>query len=333
MKWSLPIALLLAGTLTLSANESLESDYRLNGTLMHGVVDRARQSLQEFSAVIYDGRDEIAYGVVVSDDGYVITKWSEVKNAKELKVRIDGERYEQVALISGDAQWDICLLKIETTGLKPVIFAESSNVEQGTWVITNGATSRSDRRPMIGIISAPTREIPAEGGAVLGIEIIEEKGALIAGNVPEVSGAFKAGIRKDDKILKLNDKAIKKREELVEFMKERKVGEKIDVTYERKGKQEKVVVELLGRADTFGAEASRNDQMSGEVSKRRSGFPRVLQHDVQGSNRTVGGPLVDLDGKCLGMNIARANRAESFAIPMEEMREVSQRMIDQARKK
>jgi serine protease Do len=333
MKWSLPIALLLAGTLTLPANESLESEYRLNGTLMHGVVDRARQSLQEFSAVIYDGRDEISYGVVVSDDGYVITKWSEVKNAKELKVRIDGERYEQVALISGDAQWDICLLKIEAAGLKPVIFAESSNVEQGTWVIANGATSRSDRRPMIGIISAPSREIPAEGGAVLGIEIIEEKGALIAGNVPEVSGAFKAGIRKDDKILKLNDKAIKKREELVEFMKERKVGEKIDVTYERKGKQEKVVVELFGRADTFGSEATRNDQMSGEVSKRRSGFPRVLQHDVQGSNRTVGGPLVDLDGKCLGMNIARANRAESFAIPMEEMREVSQRMIDQARKK
>lgn len=333
MKWSLPIALLLAGTLTLPANESLESEYRLNGTLMHGVVDRARQSLQEFSAVIYDDRDEIAYGVVVSDDGYVITKWSEVKNAKELKVRIDGERYEQVALISGDAQWDICLLKIEAAGLKPVIFAESSNVEQGTWVIANGATSRSDRRPMIGIISAPSREIPAEGGAVLGIEIIEEKGALIAGNVPEVSGAFKAGIRKDDKILKLNDKAIKKREELVEFMKERKVGEKIDVTYERKGKQEKVVVELFGRADTFGSEATRNDQMSGEVSKRRSGFPRVLQHDVQGSNRTVGGPLVDLDGKCLGMNIARANRAESFAIPMEEMREVSQRMIDQARKK
>jgi serine protease Do len=73
--------------------------------------------------------------------------------------------------------------------------------------------------------------------------------------------------------------------------------------------------------------------MSGDVSKRRSGFPRVLQHDVQGTSKTVGGPLVDLDGKCIGMNIARANRAESFAIPIEELREISQRLLEEARKK
>jgi serine protease Do len=59
----------------------------------------------------------------------------------------------------------------------------------------------------------------------------------------------------------------------------------------------------------------------------------VLQHDVQGTSKTVGGPLVDLDGKCIGMNIARANRAESFAIPIEELREISQRLLEEARKK
>jgi S1-C subfamily serine protease len=206
-------------------------------------------------------------------------------------------------------------------------------VLEGTWVVANGATSRSERRPMIGIISAPSREIEAEGGAVLGIEIIEVKGSIIAGEIPEISGGYKAGIRKDDKILQFNDKKITKTEDIRDFMKERKVGEKIEVTYERDGKTTKVEVELKGRADTFGIEETRNDQMSGEFSRRRSGFPRVLQHDVAGSNRTVGGPLVLLDGKCIGMNIARANRAESFAIPMEEMREVSQRLIEQARAK
>jgi hypothetical protein len=33
------------------------------------------------------------------------------------------------------------------------------------------------------------------------------------------------------------------------------------------------------------------------------------------------------------MNIARANRAESFAIPVEELREISQRLLEEARKK
>jgi serine protease Do len=43
-----------------------------------------------------------------------------------------------------------------------------------------------------------------------------------------------------------------------------------------------------------------------------------------------GGPLLDLDGKCVGMNIARANRAESFAIPVEEVKEIAARLMKQA---
>lgn len=333
MKWNIPIALLMAGAFTASAYETLETEYRLNGELMHGVVDRARQSLQEFSAVVYDGRKEIAYGVVVAEDGYIVSKWSELKNAKELKVRIDEDLYEAVEVVGQDDVWDMCLIKVKATGLKPVLYAENGRVEEGTWVVANGATSRSDRRPMIGIISAPTREIEAEGGAVLGIAILEEKGLLKAGEVPEISGAHAAGIRKGDKILMFNDQKITKMDQLMEFMKERKVGEKIEVTYERDGKKNKVAVELKGRADTFGIEESRNDMMSGQFSRRRSGFPRVLQHDIVGSSRTVGGPLLLLTGKCVGMNIARANRAESFAIPMEELREVSQRMMEKARSK
>jgi serine protease Do len=45
---------------------------------------------------------------------------------------------------------------------------------------------------------------------------------------------------------------------------------------------------------------------------------------------TIGGPLLDLDGRCIGMNIARANRAESFAIPVEELRDVISRLLNQA---
>jgi serine protease Do len=70
--------------------------------------------------------------------------------------------------------------------------------------------------------------------------------------------------------------------------------------------------------------------MSGEFSPRRSGFPRVMQHDILGSKSVVGGPLLDLDGLCIGMNIARANRAESFAIPVEDLHELSGRLLKQA---
>ena len=75
---------------------------------------------------------------------------------------------------------------------------------------------------------------------------------------------------------------------------------------------------------------NRNDMMSGDVSERRSDFPRVIQHSILGSSKIVGGPLLDLDGRCLGMYIARANRAESFAIPLEELKEIAERLMKEA---
>jgi S1-C subfamily serine protease len=297
---------------------------------MHGMLESSKQSLLEFSAVVYDGRDEIAYGVVVEENGYVVTKASEVGEAKHLKLRIGGTQYDSVQIVATDPAWDVCLLKVDAAGLKVARFAENSQIEQGTWVITNGATTRSERRPLLGIISANSREIRAEGGAVLGIEIKDEKSGLVIGDVPENSGAYRAGLRKGDKILKIADQKISKRADVPEVMKDRRVGEKISVVYLRNGKESTVEVELMGRADTFGAEQSRNDAMSGDYSKRRSGFPRVLQHDVQGNRQTIGGPLLDLDGRCIGMNIARANRAESFAIPVEELRDVISRLLSQS---
>lgn len=322
---------LIAGSGSMASGfETLETEYRTNGALMHGLLERSKQALLEFSAVVYDGREELAYGLVVAENGYVITKASEVSEAKSLKLRIGSTQFDSVEIVATDAAWDVCLLKTEATGLKVANFADNSQVEQGSWVIANGATTRTERRPQLGIISANAREIRAEGGAVLGIEIKDDKGGLLIGEIPEMSGAYRAGLRKGDKILKIADQKITKREDVPEIMKDRRVGEKIAVLYERKGKEATVEVELMGRADTFGAEQTRNDTMSGDYSKRRSGFPRVLQHDVQGNRRTTGGPLLDLDGRCIGMNIARANRAESFAIPVEELRDVISRLLNQA---
>ena len=95
----------------------------------------------------------------------------------------------------------------------------------------------------------------------------------------------------------------------------------IPLTYRRKDVEKTVDVKLEPGPVT------RNDQMSGAYSDRRSGFPRVMQHDIIGDKSVVGGPLLDLDGKCVGMNIARANRAESFAIPVEDLKELAAKLM------
>jgi serine protease Do len=57
--------------------------------------------------------------------------------------------------------------------------------------------------------------------------------------------------------------------------------------------------------------------LTGMVNRRSGNFPSVYQHDTVLPIECCGGPLVDLDGRVIGINIARAGRTESYAIPAD----------------
>jgi hypothetical protein len=61
------------------------------------------------------------------------------------------------------------------------------------------------------------------------------------------------------------------------------------------------------------------ETMGTKLNNRRGGFPFILQHDSGLRPEVCGGPLVDIDGKVVGINIARAGRTETFAIPAEDI--------------
>lgn len=316
--------------LSAAGQQSLDSAYRTTGTAVVAAFEPQRLVLQTSSAVILDGRKEIAYGVVISANGHVLTKASEVLDAKALAVTVDQMHYREVKLLTVDPTWDVALLKIEASGLVPVVFAPASEVPQGTWVAANGATTRTARRLLAGIVSAKIREIPAAGGAALGVVLNGKSKVLEVDAVNEKSGAKEAGLQKGDVILSIEGKKVKKIEDIAEVLKDRKAGSTVKMIYRRAGEEIMVDVRLAARGEMFTEQMNRNDQMSGEFSLRRSGFPRVMQHDILGSKSVVGGPLLDLDGRCIGMNIARANRAESFAIPVEDLKEIAGRLMKQA---
>lgn len=316
--------------LSAQAQQSLDSAYRTTGTAVVAAFEAQRQVLQTSSAVMLDGRKEIGYGVVISADGHILSKASEVIDAKALAVTVDQTQYREVKLLAVDPSWDVALLKIEAGGLVPVVYAPTSEVPQGTWVVANGATTRTARRLLAGIVSAKIREIPASGGAALGVVLNGKSKLLEVDAVNEKSGAKEAGLQKGDVIVAIEGKKLKKIEDIAEILKDRKAGSTVKMTYRRKGEETTVDVRLAARGEMFTDQMNRNDQMSGEYSPRRSGFPRVMQHDILGSKSVVGGPLLDLDGRCIGMNIARANRAESFAIPVEDLKELAGRLMKQA---
>jgi serine protease Do len=311
----------------LAGQQSLESEYRTTGPAVTAAFEPQRAVLQTSSAVILDGRKEGNYGVVVSSEGHILTKASELDGVQQLSVTVDRTNYKDVKILATDPEWDVALLKVDATGLVPVVYAPTSAVPQGSWVVVNGATSRTNRRALAGIISAKIREIPAAGGPALGVVLNSKSKLIEIASVTDGGGAQEAGLQKGDVIVAIEGKKISKIEDIAEALKDRKAGTKVKVVCRRSGKEFTFEVRLAAKAEMFNETGNRNDMMSGDYSIRRSGFPRVIQHDIMGSSRVTGGPVLDLEGRCIGMNIARANRAESFAIPVEDLKEIAERMM------
>ena len=61
------------------------------------------------------------------------------------------------------------------------------------------------------------------------------------------------------------------------------------------------------------------DGRTGRVSQRRSGFAAVLQHDIAIEPEACGGPLVDIEGHIVAINIARRARESTLAIPIGDV--------------
>lgn len=309
---------------------SLETTYRTTGDAVVAAFAPQQQAIQKSSAVILQGRKEIAYGVIVAADGYILTKASEVEAAENLEVRVDRELFKDVKVVATDPVWDVALLKVDAEELVPLPYAPDSKLDHGTWVVVNGVTSRSRRRVLAGVISANAREIPASGGAALGVQLAETEGLLEIKEVGKESGAEAAGLKAGDVITAVEGKEVNEIGALSKILGKKKAGEKVKLTVSRDGKKFDLEVTLSAKGEIF-ENISRNDQMSGDYSKRRSGFPRIIQHDILAAASTMGGPVVDLKGRLVGMNIARANRCETFAIPVEELKEIAEGMVSKAR--
>ena len=315
--------------LALMATPSLPSDEMTNGSQMRGLFSAQREVLQQSSAVLYDGWMSFNYGIVVRDDGYVLVKASELLGRKDLIVRIGEEKFTEARVVAQNPRWDVALIKVEAQGLKPIQWAKPRVLEQGTMVVANGASSRKLRRLNWGVVSAKERKVPGLVPAVLGVIFESKKNSLLIAGVNPSAGAHEAGVLEGDVVLSVAGESVDNRSDLIEILRDYQAGESVTLKLQRGEASVDVRVELMSRDVVYEASESRNDAMSGAYSKRRDGFPLVMQTDIPFNERTIGGPLLGMDGRCVGMNIARANRAESFAIPVGKLLEILADLYDE----
>ena len=77
-------------------------------------------------------------GFVITQDGYIVTNHHVVASASSVKVTMyDGKEYS-AALVGSDSDYDVAVLKVETTGLQPVTLGNSADVNVGDTVLAIG---------------------------------------------------------------------------------------------------------------------------------------------------------------------------------------------------
>ena len=98
-------------------------------------------------------------GVIISEDGYVVTNNHVVDGASKLKVKLNDGRTFEAKLIGKDSATDLALLKIEAADLPTVPFGSSDALRLGEWVLAIGSPFDLQSTITAGIVSAKARNL------------------------------------------------------------------------------------------------------------------------------------------------------------------------------
>ena len=98
-------------------------------------------------------------GVIISKDGYIITNMHVINEAEEVEVVLNDKRTFNAKILGSDPNSDLALLKIESTELEFLKFANSNNLKIGQWVLAVGNPFNLNSTVTAGIVSAKSREI------------------------------------------------------------------------------------------------------------------------------------------------------------------------------
>lgn len=98
-------------------------------------------------------------GVIISEDGYIVTNNHVVADADDLEVTLHDNRTYKAVVVGTDPTTDLALIRIKEKGLVPVPFANSDAVKVGEWVLAVGNPFSLNSTVTAGIVSAKGRNI------------------------------------------------------------------------------------------------------------------------------------------------------------------------------
>lgn len=166
-----------------SASSSLETDFTVAAELsVHAVVNIKTKrpiATQQFGGFPNDPffeyffgpqqrsqrtreqpmQEGLGSGVIISQDGFIVTNNHVVDGAAEISVTLNDKRTFNAKLIGTDPNTDIALIKIEAEKLPIIVFGNSDALKVGEWVLAVGNPFNLTSTVTAGIVSAKARNI------------------------------------------------------------------------------------------------------------------------------------------------------------------------------
>jgi len=182
----------------------------------------------------------------------------------------------------------------------------------------------------VGIVSVPTRKI-LHARAFIGVQLDQRSSVPRIERIMPGLGAEKAGLKAGDIIVAVNDEAIKEGETLPVRLRPFREGQTVKLRVKRDDDEFDASIEMMApeRGGDWFDRSDRMNQMGSLVSRRAEGFELAIQHDTVLEAWQCGGPLLNLDGKAIGLNIARAGRVASYALSADVAKRSIERLKTQ----
>jgi serine protease Do len=156
-------------TYTLSLGQLSESLQDLSSKISPSVVQifgtgfGLENNDEHAGAGVFSKQRKAGSGVIVSDDGYIITNAHVVESARSIRVKVNGGNGQtslfEAKLAGVDRLLDLALLRIDANGLTPLPFGDSLTLRQGELVLAFGSPLGMDNSVSMGVVSAVARQL------------------------------------------------------------------------------------------------------------------------------------------------------------------------------
>lgn len=237
-------------------------------------------------ALMKSGRRRLGFGIVVSKDGKILTRRSSIRLG--MSIEVGDTIHKDFTTIGILKEADLAVVKVDADDLQVAEFSDAVPVK-GEWLFT---PTLDKTIALLGTMSESIhQQEPAR--PLLGVMVLDKKTGTDS-KVPVVdsiipnSAAARSGIRRGDLIKAISGKSTESREELAAELTSYSSGQLVTLLLDRDGMK-------ISKGVVLGANR--------DLGKRRR-FTMAFGHDTVLREEDCGGPIIDLEGRVVGINVS-----------------------------